>query len=259
MTARFNKWALIVLIVATCCDCKATVLYVRYSSQEIVIGTDSKRTLLTGETACVCKISQIGDTFVASAGLVEYGPFDPKEFAREAINASQDLVETRTLFEQRIEQPLKEVLKILRNKDRARYDAFKRGAALNMVFARFKERPELAALALTPRDAPDGSIILDKNPITFIGSVKKPKRISVGVSKRAEQPSDQPSLWANGTVAGVQRVVQVSIEDNSEAGGPIDVVQITKGGVRWYPRQPECDNKSNRINEQPSTCNSGKH
>ncbi len=259
MIVRLNKWALIVLVVATCCDCKATVLYVRFSSREIVIGADSKRTAETGETVCVCKITQIGDTFVASAGLAEYGTFDPMEYAREAIATSQTLVESRTKFEQLIEQPLIDVLKKLRKKNQDRYEAFKRGAAVNMIFVKFTDLPELVATALTPRDGRDGSIMLDKNPITLIGNVKRPKRISVGVSKRAEVLLDQPSFWSGGTVAAVQRVLQISIEDNNEAGNPIDVVQITKGSARWYPREPECNNKGRRINEQPVTCNSSKH
>jgi hypothetical protein len=259
MTNTLHKWTLIVIILSACCEGKATVLYVRFSSNEIVIGTDSKRTAETGDTVCVCKLIRIGDTFVASAGLAEYGAFDPREFAKEALTTSRTLVESRTKFEQLIEQPLIEVLKRLKTKNRDRYEVFKRGAAINIVFARFNDQPELVASALTPRDARDGSIILDKHPITLIGDVKRAQRIAVGVSNRAKVLLDRPSFWANGTVAGVQRILQISIEDNTEAGEPIDIVQLTKGGVRWFPREPECDQKSRRINDQRPTCNSSKH
>ena len=93
---------------------QATVLYVRYNVNEIIIGTDSKRTAETGQTVCVCKILQVGDTVIASAGLAEYGAFDPRNFAREAINSSQSLVEARAKFEELISQPLIEVLQKLK-------------------------------------------------------------------------------------------------------------------------------------------------
>jgi hypothetical protein len=198
------------------------------------------------------------DTFIASAGLAEFGAFDPREIALQAIKDSRTLVEARVKFEQQIEQPLVDVLTKLRARNRERYEAFKKGAAVNMIFARFNDEPELVGSALTPKDEKDGSISLVKNQITLM-DVQKSKRIFVGVSKRTEMILDRPSLWSKGTVAGVQRVLEMSIEDNKEAGGPIDIVQITKGGVRWFPREPECDSRSRRVNDQPSTCNSARH
>jgi hypothetical protein len=255
MILRFKMCALIALLAATSNDTKATVLYVRVTPQEIVIGADSKRTAETGATVCVCKITRIDDTFIASAGLAEFGAFDPREIAVQAIRNSSTLVEARTKFEQQIEQPLIEVLTKLRVRNRERYEAFKKGAAVNMVFARFRDEPELVGSALTPKDNSDGSISLVKNQITLL-DVKKSKRIFVGVSKRVEMILDRPSLWWKGTVAGVQQILEMSIQDNKEAGGPIDIVQITKDGARWFPREPACDNRSRRINEQPTSCNS---
>ena len=254
MISRFKTWALIVVLAATFNETKATVLYVRVTPQEIVIGADSKRTAETGATVCVCKITRVDDTFVASAGLAEFGAFDPREIAAQAIRDSKTLVEARTEFEQQIEQPLIEVLTKLRTRNRERYEAFKKGAAVNIIFANFKDAPELVGSALTPKDNADGSISLVKNEITLL-DVKKSKRIFVGVSKRVEMILDRPFLWSKGTVAGVQQVLEMSIQDNKEAGGPIDIVQITKDGAHWFPREPACDNRSRRINEQPSSCN----
>jgi len=256
MRVRRNICTLIVLVVILFADCNATVLYVRFTSNEIVIATDSKRTATTGQTVCVCKITQIGDTFVASAGLAEFGAFDPREFAREAIKTSSTLVEARTRFEQLISEPLIDVLKKVKSRNRERYEVFKKGAAINMVFARFTDQPELVTTALTPKDSSDGAIVLEEHNFTLIGGVTRAKRISVGVSRRAEVLLDSPSFWSKGSVVAAQRVLQISIEDNREAGGPIDVVQLTKGSIRWFPREPQCDDKSRRINEQPSTCNS---
>jgi len=251
-----RKLAPLILILATCGEMRATVLYVRYSSNQIVIATDSKRTAETGDTVCVCKIAQIGDTFIASAGLAEYGGFDPKNFAREAIQNSKTLLEMRERFEQLLYEPLVDVLQRIKKRNPARYEVFKKGAAVNMVFARFQEQPELVVSALTPEDRPDGSIILVKHPITLIGPVARSQRIFVGVSKRAEVLLDKPYFWSRGVVPAVQRILEISIQDNKEAGGPIDLIQLTKGGVRWIPTAPRCDEKSRRINEQPSSCNS---
>jgi len=223
------------------------VLYVRFSSNEIVIGADSKRTAETGDYVYVCKIFQVGDTFVASAGLAEYGAFDPRQFAVEALSDSQTLVEARAEFEQLIEQPLIEVLRKLKVRNRSRYDAFKTGAAVNFIFARFRDRPELVTTALTPKDEADGSISLVKNRVTLLGPPNRAKRIFVGVSKRAEVLLDRPSFWAKGTVAGVQQLLEMSIKDNPEAGGPIDIVQLSRGTARWFPHEPECNSKSRRI------------
>lgn len=256
MSTRLKNWAFIVVIVALFGEAKGTVLYVRYTSNEIVIATDSKRTAETGQTVCVCKIAQIGDTFIASAGLAEFGDFDPKEFAREAINTSRTLIETRTRFEELIAEPLVDVLKRVKIKHPARYEVFKKGAAVNMVFARFTDQPELVASALTPKDAPDGSIVLVRHPITLIGAVNRSKRISVGVSRKAEVLLDRPSFWAKGVIPAVQRIMEISMEDKTDAGNPIDVVQLSKGSVHWFPNEPRCDDKSRRINDQPSTCNS---
>ena len=255
MTRNRRKWALIFLILSVSVNANATVLYVRYSSNQIIIATDSKRTAETGQTVGVCKITQIGDTFIASAGLAEFGEFDPKEFAREAINSSQPLVETRAKFEELINDDLIDVLKRIKKKNPDRYDVFKQGAAVNMVFARFKEQAELVTTALIPKDGPDGSIALTTQHFTLIGQ-NKTKRIFVGISKRVEVVLDRPSFWAKGVIAGVHRAMQISIEDKRDAGEPIDIVQLTKGSVRWYPREPQCDARSRRINDQPSTCNS---
>jgi hypothetical protein len=257
--SKLNIWFSILLILTIGCSCDATVLYVRYTSNEIIIATDSKRTAETGQTVCVCKISKIGDTFIASAGLAEYGSFDPKDFARQAIQSSNRLTDVRDKFEQLIQEPLIDVLKKVRDRNPTRYDVFKRGAAVNMVFVRFIAGPELAATALTPRDTNDGSIILDSHPITLSGPVKRAQRISVGISKRAELSLDRSGFWAKGTVAGVQRVLQISIEDNNDAGGPVDLVQLTKGSVRWFPREPHCDERSRRIDERSPSCDSSKH
>src|SRR4030095_12577015 len=162
-------------------DCQATVLYVRFNSHEIVIGADSKRTAETGATICVCKITQIGDTFVASAGLAEYGEFDPRETAKDAIASTNTIVEARTKFEKLIERPLLDVLKKVKNRNPERYAAFKQGAAVNMIFARFNDTPELVGIALTPREDRNGSIVLDKREITLIGELKRSQRIFVGV------------------------------------------------------------------------------
>jgi hypothetical protein len=259
MRGKLCKWSSLLLGLLMSSQTYATVLYVRYTSNEIIIATDSKRTAETGQTVCVCKVNRIGDTFVASAGLAEYGSFDPKEFAREAIESSNNLPEIRDNFEQLIQQPLIAVLKKLRVRNPARYAVFKQGAAVNMVFVRFGDVPELAATALTPRDTRDGSIVLDSHPITLSGPAKRALRIAVGISKRADAFLDRPSFWANGTVAGVQHVMQLSIEDNSDAGGPVDLVQLNKGSVRWFPREPQCDERSRRIDEQSPSCNSSKH
>ena len=259
MKSKLNISFSILLVLAIILRGNATVLYVRYTSNEIIIATDSKRTAETGQTVCVCKLSKIGDTFIASAGLAEYGSFDPKDFARQAIQSSNRLTDVRDKFEQLIQEPLIDVLKKVRDRNPTRYEVFKRGAAVNMVFVRFTAGPELAATALTPRDTDNGSIILDSHPITLNGPVRRAQRISVGVSKRAEVFLDRPSFWAKGTVAGVQRVLQISIEDNSDAGGPVDLVQLTKGSVRWFPREPHCDERSRRIDEQSPSCDSSKH
>lgn len=254
-----NKGLFLLLLATFSYNSNATVLYVRYTSNEVIIATDSKRTADNGQTVCVCKVSRIGDTLIASAGLAEYGSFDSEDFARQAVKNAANLTEARDTFEQLIKQPLIDVLTRLRLKDPSRYQVFKRGAAVNMVFVKFVDVPELAASALTPRDTRDGSIVLDSHPITLSGSVKRAQRISVGISNRAESFVDRPSFWAKGTVAAVQRVMDMSVEDNRDAGGPIDLVQLTKGSVHWFPREPQCDERSRRINEQSSSCNSSVH
>jgi hypothetical protein len=245
----------IALLVAISAETKATVLYVRFSSDQIVIATDSKRTAETGQTVCVCKIAQIGDTFIASAGLAEFGEFDPKTFAQEAIETSNSLIEARAKFEQLIAEPLVEVLKRVSIKHPNRYEVFKQGAAINMIFARFKDQPELVTTAMMPKDGPGGTILLTNHHFTLVGPTRT-KRIFVGVSKRVELVLDRPSFWAKGVIPGVQRLMEVSIADKRDAGAPIDIVQLTKGSVRWYPHEPQCDTRSRRVNDQPSTCNS---
>jgi hypothetical protein len=119
---------LIAILALIAIQSNATTLYVRYTSTEIIIATDSKRTAETGETVCVCKIFLIGDTVIASAGLAEYGAFDPRNFAREAIRNSPSLVDARAKFEDLISEPLIEVLKRLKKRNSERYEVFKKGA-----------------------------------------------------------------------------------------------------------------------------------
>jgi hypothetical protein len=88
MTVRFKSFGVMLLLVLLSANGNATVLYVRVTPQEIVIGADSKRTEETGETVCVCKITKIADTFVASAGLAEFGSLIRRD-CREALNRSE--------------------------------------------------------------------------------------------------------------------------------------------------------------------------
>src|SRR4029078_11997044 len=152
MSKRSISLLLVFLLLLMSFEARATVLYVRFSNTEIVIGADSKRTAETGATVWVCMITRINDVFVASAGLAEYGDFDPREIAKDALADTHDLVEARDRLQQLIESPLLNVLTKIKNRNPDRYAAFKQGAAVNMIFARFNDIPELVGTALTPRD-----------------------------------------------------------------------------------------------------------
>ena len=65
MSKQNTSLVSIFLLLLMSVESRATVLYVRFSAREIIIGADSKRTAETGATVCVCKITKIGDTFVA--------------------------------------------------------------------------------------------------------------------------------------------------------------------------------------------------
>ena len=72
-----------------------------------------------------------------------------------------------------------------------------------------------------------------KNQITLI-DVQRSKESSSRLVNGGDDP-DRPSLWSKSTVAGVQ-VLEMSIEDNKEAGGPIDIVQIVKVVFAGFPK-----------------------
>jgi hypothetical protein len=60
-------------------------------------------------------------------------------------------------------------------------------------------------------------------------------------------PEETPDFWKAGLSDGVRRLIETEIAARSEyVGPPIDIVRISKSGVQWIQRKPECGGTRNR-------------
>ena len=64
-------------------------------------------------------------------------------------------------------------------------------------------------------------------------------------------PEETRGFWQSGLEDGVRRLIETEIAARSEyVGPPIDIVRITKSGIQWVARKPECqeNNRQQRPN-----------
>ena len=231
---------------------RATTIVVARSANEIVIGADSKVTDSYGNDVNrrACKIRQVGNLFIAFEGLEvdRKTGFNVPEISTTALNfrpsgsmsekisiltgflVSELLVELSHLKAQEPDTYFKKIgggqlfLRLI-------IAGFEKGKPLVFVrsFRALQYNPGQIGVSVIPDDCLDDC--KDTVVTRFLGESDAIDGL----------PEETPDFWKAGLSDGVRRLIETEIAARSEyVGPPIDIVRITKSGVQWVERKPEC-------------------
>lgn len=235
-------------------DASGTVIYVRITQEDVVIAADSKELYPYGNAEShatvieVCKIRRSEDVYFASAGIGgdQNEGFDVRQVAAQAMRYRGDLQGKAEEFQRLIKTPLIKILEVLRKQDLTQYKKFLLGAPLITVFVRVEDR-SLTFLAneVTFIETSQGSIELNQRLYKCPGACRLPTTVPIGSSQRADELELQAKdFWERGSVNGVRELMMASIADRpDEAGGPINILRLTKTGAEWVEGNKSCREK----------------
>ncbi len=241
----------------------ATSIVAVMNNDEIVIGADSKSTLtLAGggkgdpESITKCKIVQAGDLFFASAGSAGLGSIG----AGGAVDREFDIKETIARGLQvrgGIDEKVRNLEKVLaadlaRVAEKARQDNFA------FFLRRFARQPvhtviiggldngELVLRVRTfrPIISPSGSLSFDIGRYACPGDCQSPFiTIFEGQTEAIRNYLQDHVLFLHfvDPITAVRDLVKLEIAtDPSSVGPPVDILRLTKNGVKWVQRKPLC-------------------
>jgi len=231
---------------------RATTIVVARSANEIVIGADSKVTDSFGDEVkrLSCKILQVGNLFVAFEGLEidRQSGFNVQTIALKTLKTRQtaSVADTVSNFTGVLVSQLFDELPRLKKGAPEAYNrkieggqsflrviivGFERGRPLIFVrsFRATRITSDVVGVTVVPDDCLSdcpGEVVT-----RFLGETDAIDGL----------PEETPGFWRAGLIDGVRRLVQTEIEARSEyVGPPIDIVRISKSGVQWIQKKPEC-------------------
>jgi hypothetical protein len=237
---------------------QATTIVVARTANEIVIGADSKVTDLYGNDVNrrACKIRQVGSLFIAFEGLEvdRKTGFNVPEISTTALNfrPSGSMTEKVSILTGFLVSELLVELSHLKTHEPDTY--FKKISGgqlfLRLIIAGFEKGKPLVfvrsfrALQFNPGQI-GVSVIPDDCLDNCEGAVVTR---FLGESEAIEDlPEETPGFWKGGLGAGVRTLIETEIAARSEyVGPPIDIVRISKSGVQWIERKPECQEINDR-------------
>ncbi len=223
------------------------------SSTEIIIAADSKQTYRFFEngiertgTKTICKIIQIGDVFIVSAGLVQDNKvgYNSITLAMEACHNTHTLSEKVGAFEEFMKAKLPIALNRVRKENldlfKHRFETGDRVAA-EFFFAAV-EKGQLKLISVDFMVAPINNdtinIISERHECPGCGS----DTIYIGEKAAIRRFLDEKKTFASSSTVNVLRnLIELEIADKSETvGPPIDVLRIDKGGAKWIQKKSSC-------------------
>ena len=230
----------------------ATTIVVARTENEIVIGADSKVTDTFGNEVKrrACKILQVGNLFVAFEGLEidRQTGFNVQDIATMALKTKQStsvIERVSTLTGSLVTRLFDEITHMRKNEREAYNKRIEGGQVfLRIVIAGFEKGKPLIfvrsfrAAQITQQQSgitvvPDDCLNDCQGEVVtrFLGETEAIDGL----------PEETPGFWQSGIVEGVRRLVHTEIDARSEyVGPPIDIVRISKSGVQWIQRKPEC-------------------
>ena len=245
------------LLIALANSARATTIVVARTTNEIVIGADSKVTDTFGNALDrhACKIRQVGNLFIAFEGLEidRQTGFNVGEIASTSLqmNASASAGERVSILTGFLVSGLFHELGFLKKNAPETYFKKIEGGQIflrvivcgfeggrPLVFVRsFKAAPispQQIGVSVIPDDCLDDC--RDQIATRFVGETDAIEGL----------PEENPGFWQKGLVDGVRRLIETEIATRSEyVGPPIDILRIDRNGARWIQKKTECLNIEN--------------
>jgi hypothetical protein len=246
LAIRGRLLSIAALLLMVCPAARSTVIVVRMTTNEVVIGADSKRTVLREdgslEARTVCKISQVQDVVFAYGGTSSPS-LNVNAFATDAITSSDNLAGAVESFRRRIEEPLVEFLRIVKVADPKGYReiAAPGGTVLQVVFVKFENHlPKAIVVQFQVLENSVGKVKSSEDVFKCPDDCNPGTTFLTGVSQRDRDTQRAEGFWSVGSIRGVRQLIELSIADNErESGPPVDIVRFTNNGLEWM-RKPEC-------------------
>lgn len=231
---------------------RATTIVVARSASEIVIGADSKVTDTFGNelNRRACKIRQVGNLVIAFEGLEvdRKTGFNLQEISTTALNLrpSGSATEKVSMLTGFLVSELLNELSHLKTQEPETYFRKIEGGQLflRLIVAGFENgRPLVFVRSFRALQYNPGQIGVTVIPDDCLANCEGAVVTRfLGESDAIEGlPEETPDFWKAGLGDGVRRLIETEIAARSEyVGPPIDIVQISKSGIRWLARKPEC-------------------
>lgn len=230
----------------------ATTIVVARSANEIVIGADSKVTDAFGNDLKrrECKIRQVGNLFIALEGLEidRKTGFSVREISTAALQLrpADSATEKISILMGYLVSGLLVELPYLKNHEPEAYFKKIEGGQLflRIIVAGFENgRPLVFVRSFRALQYNPGQIGVAVIPDDCLENCKGTVVTRyLGESDAIEGlPEETSNFWRAGLSAGVRSLIETEIAARNEyVGPPIDIVRISKSGLQWIERKPEC-------------------
>lgn len=249
---RFLILFAVALVAVHSSSVSATSIVLARTSNEIVIGADSKVTDTFGNdlNKRACKIWQIDDLFIAIEGLEldRRTGFNVLEISHQALSlrpfapASERV---SILMGFLVTGLLAELSHLKAHEPQTFFKKIEGGQLfLRVIVAGFEKRRPLVFVrsfrALQYNPGQIGVAVIPDDCLADCKSVIATRFL--GESDAIEGlPEETPDFWKSGLSDGVRRLIEIEIEARSEyVGPPIDIVRITANGAQWVQEKTEC-------------------
>jgi hypothetical protein len=239
----------------------ATSIVAARNNDEIVIGADSRTTLVLPEGSIEgsikkCKIVQAGDLFFASAGSAGIGPadspgdiypgFDLEKTIAASLEGSGDIADRVKNMETALIAELTRIAEKARKDDAAFFMKRFVGRPADAIIIGGIENGQLVLMVrtFTMIVSPTGSLSFDIGRFSCPGDCIEPiTAIFEGKTAAIRDYLTQHKLFLHfaDPVDAVRDLVSLEISaDPSSVGPPIDILRLTKKGAEWVQRKSLC-------------------
>ncbi|MCL5024270.1 MAG: hypothetical protein M1497_13080 [Nitrospirae bacterium] len=234
----------------------ATSIVAVMNNDEIVIGADSKTTLIQAgrgkgdpENITKCKIVQAGNLFFASAGSAGIGPagavdpeFDIRETIARGLLTGGGIDEKVGNLEKALVAGLTRIAEEARQDNAAFFLKSFVGQPVHTVIIGGLDNGELVLRVRTFSliISPSGSLSFEIGRFACPGDCGTSFLTVFEGQTEAIRNYLQDHYFAD-PVTAVRDLVELEIsKDPSSVGPPVDILRLTRKGVKWVQRKPLC-------------------
>ena len=230
----------------------ATTIVVLKTQSEIVAGADSMGVFITGDkriSNSFCKIYQVQDFFIASAGFYDTRAgqrLNIRELVTRVARKSDSLTVAMNRSRNAIASALSEAVSDAREDD-GLYNILVNGNVMTFFFGFEDGKPAAYAhrfSVMAQRDHSKGSLIdgaHDGCGPQCVPADGNPYLMQTRSQAMDDFRSKNLGLLRDDPVAFVRSMILSDIAANKERSGPpVDILRIDKNGARWVEKKPNC-------------------